>query len=202
MNKSQRITLVTTLTGLSLLLFNQLPIGQSGLEEDIEKLQKAIDEAEQKEKEAEEAEGEREDNQSLESKYGNTTEGPKTLWDECVEAGSSTFNDQWATVLFLDKCKPIINDYETQGYYVSDIGKGKWLETKGEVVWLVKSYETTAQDCLYDNYKEHVLLVDSDKCQRVIEYYLGNGYDSVDKYDKKVELIKRQANQTGPIGKR
>jgi hypothetical protein len=60
MNKSQRITLVTTLIGLSLLLFNQLPYGQSALEEEIEKLQKAIEEAEQKEEEAEEAEGERE----------------------------------------------------------------------------------------------------------------------------------------------
>ncbi|CAN5465359.1 hypothetical protein BH18THE1_BH18THE1_18200 [soil metagenome] len=30
------------------------------------------------------------------------------------------------------------------------------------------------------------MLIDSDKCQRVIEYYLGNGYDLVDKYDEKM----------------
>jgi hypothetical protein len=34
------------------------------------------------------------------------------------------------------------------------------------------------------------------KCQKVIQYYLNNGYDLVDKYDKKVELILRQGPST------
>jgi len=175
-----------------------LPYGYSSLEEEIEELQKIIEEDEQKEEEAEEAEGERVDNQSLEYKYSNTTK-TESLWDQCVEYGSRTFMVQSAVIFFMDKCKPIIKEFEINGFYVSDIGK-KYSDINADMITLVKSYEERAQDCLYDNFEVHVLLHDSDKCQRVIEYYLGNDYDLVDKYDAKVELIKVQGNETGAIG--
>jgi len=197
MNKSQRITLVTALIGSSFLLFNQLPYGQSSLEKEIEELQKMVEENEQKEKEAEEAEGERQENQSLEYKYGNTTK-TESLWDQCVEYGSRTFMVESAVIYFMDKCKPIIKEFEINGYYVSDIGK-KYADVNADMITLVKSYEETAQDCLYENFQVHFLLHDNDKCQRVIEYYLANGYDLVDKYDNKVELI--QNNSSLPVNK-
>ena len=103
--------------------------------------------------------------------------------------------DESAVIYFMDKCKSIIKEFEINGYYVGDIGK-KYADINADMITLVKSYEETAQDCLYDNFEVHVLLVDSDKCQRIIEYYLGNGYDLVDKYDNKVELI--QGQQQGP----
>jgi hypothetical protein len=48
------------------------------------------------------------------------------------------------------------------------------------------NYNLFKQSINFFNFSKHLLLVDSDKCQRVIEYYLGNGYDLVDKYDEKM----------------
>jgi hypothetical protein len=141
-----------------------------------------------------------ENNQSLEYKYGNATERTKmdyrSLYNECVEYGSKPFGQ--AIILFVDKCKPIIKDYEMAGFYVSDFQKSL-NDQKEDTIKIVRSHFTSDDDCLFEDFKEHILLFDSDKCQRVTEYYLNNGYDLVDKYDKKVELIQRQnSSQVNP----
>jgi hypothetical protein len=140
-------------------------------------------------------------NQSLAYKYGNTTERLKLdiqhLYNECVEniAPPTDYTGIGsAEISFQDKCKPVIKYYEDLGWFVTNIGESIYNRgSKYDSALL--SFGLNFGGCVADRFEQHVLLTlefTELDCQKVLEYYLGNGYDLVDKYDEKVELIKKQ----------
>ena len=147
-------------------------------------------------------------NESLAYKYGNTTDKLKMeiehLFKECVDfiniPDQSKYGISGEVVIYLeDRCKPVIDHYKNLGWEVKKIGEGI-NDRKKDVITFAIGFLTSGA-CLNERFETHVLLNDFDECQRTIEYYLSNGYDLVDKYDEKVELIQRQGNETGAIKK-
>jgi hypothetical protein len=93
---------------------------------------------------------------------------------------------------------------EKKGWRVDTIGQtplNDLNDIKEDLIYLVFGIEPPKHTCVTEMFKWHVLLKDNDNCQNVVQNYLGNGWNLVDKYDEKVELIKGQGNQTGAIEK-
>jgi hypothetical protein len=145
-------------------------------------------------------------NESLAYKYGNPTEKSRMqiqeLFSECVESSIKPGEmpdgkSGYATIYLGDKCKPVIDFYKNLGWDVTDIAKS--TDNGLDTITLGTGFFSHGS-CLIEKFEEHVLLRDADYCKRVTEYYVANGYDLVDKYNEKVELIQRQGNETGAIG--
>ena len=148
--------------------------------------------------------GSQEYNETLEYKYATPEEKLK-LDSQHIRSDCMVLRDMALFILMLDKCKPIVEEEEKDGgWRVDGIGQTVLNEVndiKEDLITLI--HDTTGINsepiCLTEISGKakmsawHVLLKDNDHCQRVIEYYLANGWELVDKYDEKVELIKNQA---------
>ena len=137
-------------------------------------------------------------NESLAYKYGSTTDRSKMEIEQLFKECTVLLADLTVDIYFEDKCKPVIDHYKGLGWYVVTISKSL-AEKEKDQIGLALGF-TGLFGCQSERFEGHVLLQDREDCQKVIKYYLEDGYDLVDKYDKKVELVQMQGNQTTAAG--
>lgn len=142
-------------------------------------------------------------NETLQYKYGNTTEKLKMeikgkierLFKECKSPIQGL--PDTVSIYFEDKCKPIIDYYKNLGWQVTALYESP-IDPKKDVI-VISSDAMILGTCLKEKFGTHVLLSNLDECKKVREYYLDNGYDFVEKIGEGVELIQRQnSSQVNP----
>jgi hypothetical protein len=134
--------------------------------------------------------GSQEYNETLEYKYATPEEKLQlefqNLESDCLVSRGGLLD--YAIILMLDKCKPIVEHLEKKGWRVDTIGQtplNDLNDIKEDLIYLVFGIELPKHTCVTEMFEWHVLLKDNDNCQNVVQNYLGNGWNLVDKYDEK-----------------